>query len=447
MSDSQNIISRIPNNGKPRIIIIGGGFAGIQLVKSLSGTDTQIVMLDRNNYHTFQPLLYQVATSGLEPDSVAGPLRKVFENQKNFYFRMANVEYVDTDQQSVITNIGTLVYDYLVIATGTRTNFFGNENVERLSFPLKQVPQALNLRSHILQNFEKAVLLEDEEEKSRLTNFVVVGGGPTGVEVSGALGELKKHVLPKDYPEFNFDLMKIYLLEGKDKVLSGMSENASKRARQDLENKFHVQVNLNSMVDDFDGYEVKTKDGRTIPTETLIWAAGVKGVIIPGLTRANEEQSRYVVDEYNRVEGYDNVFAIGDVAKMKTGEYSEGHPQVAPVAMQMGTHLGKNISRMLRNEKMKAFSYFDKGTMATIGRNRAVVDMPNKVHFGGTIAWLIWMFIHLLYIIGFRNKLVVFSNWIWNYFTYDRGTRLIIRPFNYRKFISDKSRKIEEATT
>ncbi len=440
----RNLTTQLPDIGKPRIVIIGGGFAGIQMVKHLRMKDFQVVMLDRHNYHTFQPLLYQVATAGLEPDSIAGPLRKVFDNEKNFFFRMARVERIDAEQQKVYTSIGEISYDYLVVAVGTQTNYFGNQKIQQLAFPLKQVPQALNLRSHILQNFEKAVTSDSEEEVDRLTNFVIVGGGPTGVELAGAMGELKKYVLPRDYPELDFKVMKVYLVEGVDRLLPSMSEKAGKRAEKDLTQRFDTIVKLNTLVKDYNGYEVTLGNGEKLISETLIWAAGVQGVIIPGLDKATVEKGRYVVNEINRVNGYDNVFAIGDVAAMYTEEYPRGHPQVAPVAMQQGEQLGKNLSNLLREKETKPFSYLDKGSMATIGRNRAVADFPGNIRFGGWFAWLSWMFVHLLFLVSFRQKIITLGNWVWNYFTYDRGTRLIIRPFNYRRAIDDRNDKLED---
>ena len=444
IDQDRKLASRLPDTDKLRIVVIGGGFGGIEFLKNLSMKDVQVVMLDRHNYHTFQPLLYQVATAGLEPDSIAAPLRKVFDDKKNFFFRMAVVESISPEENMINTNIGRIRYDYLVIATGTRTNYFGNEKIQNLAFPLKQVPQALNLRSQILQNFEKAVTSDDDEEIDRLTNFVVVGGGPTGVELAGALGELKKYVLPRDYPDLDFSMMKVYLIEGLERLLPPMSEKSGKKAQKDLEKRFETIVKLNTMVKDYDGYEVTLSTGEKIVAETLIWAAGVQGIVIKGLDKANTERSRYRVDAYNRVEGYDNVFALGDVAYMELEDFPKGHPQVAPVAMQQGSHLAKNIRAMFEGKAMKPFNYFDKGTMATIGRNRAVADLPNGMKFSGLLAWLSWMFVHLLYLISFRQKLITLGNWMWNYFTYDRGTRLIIRPFDYRKTVQDKKTELDE---
>lgn len=427
MDPFQNLHLDIPQTTKKRIVIIGGGFAGIQLAKGLKGNDFQVVLLDRNNYHTFQPLLYQVATAGLEPDSVAGALRQLFNNYPDFYFRMAKVLNIDPAKKTISTLIGDLAYDMLVIANGSKTNYFGNQEMFNLTFPLKQIPQALNLRSQMLQNFEQTVLTRDPHEKDRLTNFVVVGGGPTGVEVSGALGELKKHVLPKDYPDIDFDIMNLHLIDAGPRLLAGMSEKASAKALDYLAD-FDVKVKLNTMVKSYDGEDVVLSDGTVIPAKTVVWAAGVKGNIIDGIPESSIERGRVLVDDYNAVKGLEGVFALGDIALMKTENNPKGQPMLAPVAIQQGKLLAKNLVRQQKNQAMKPFVFVDKGSMATVGRNRAVVDMPSFT-FGGFMAWLVWMFVHLLSIIGFRNKLVVLSNWIWNYFTYDRGTRLIIRTF------------------
>lgn len=416
----------IPDSNQPRLVILGGGFAGITLAKKLKTAGFQIVLFDRNNYHTFQPLLYQVATAGLEPDSIAGPLRKQLEDVKNFYFRMGEVYSVNAEEKYISTEIGQMSYDYLVIATGSRTNYFGNDAIMAHAFPLKQIPQALDLRSHILQNFEAATITTDAEQLESMMNIVIVGGGPTGVEVAGALGELKKNVLPSDYPDLDFDKMNIVLLEGASRLLGGMSEFASRKALKYLK-KFDVQVQLNTLVTTYDGLVAKLNNESTINTRTLIWAAGVKGNYPDGIERA-VEKARIIVDEYNKVVGYDDIYAMGDIALMKSPEYPNGHPMLAPVAIQQGTNLSENFKRIIKGKPMKPFQYKDKGSMATIGRNKAVVDM-GKLRFGGLFAWMIWMFVHLVSIIGFRNRLIVFSNWVWNYFTYDKGTRLIIRKF------------------
>ncbi len=427
MSQFEHLHLEIPRSEKPRLVIIGGGFAGIQLVKSLKNSDYQIVLLDRHNYHTFQPLLYQVATAGLEPDSIAGALRQLFEKHKDFYFRMARVTGIDTDQKLVRTLVGDLKYDRLVIANGSKTNYFGDQDMYEKTFPMKQIPQALNLRSHMLQNFEQTVLAPDPEEQNRLTNFVIVGGGPTGVEVAGALGELKKHVLPKDYPDIDFDIMNLHLVDAGPRLLAGMSEKAGAKAGEYLK-KFDVDVRLNTRLESYDGRDVVLTDGTSIPAKTVIWAAGVTGNIFDGLPKESIKGGRIAVDEFNIVQGLESVYAIGDIAGMFTEKTPKGHPMIAPVAMQQATNLAKNFKREKNKQSLKPFKYVDKGSMATVGRNKAVVDLP-KFHFGGLFAWMVWMFVHLMSIVGFRNRLVILANWVWNYLTYDRGTRLIIRTF------------------
>lgn len=439
-AEEQEISLQIPSTDKPRVVIIGGGFAGLQLVKNLAKEEVQVVMLDRHNYHTFQPLLYQVATAGLEPGSIAQPLRKFMEDTEDFHFRMAKVDAINPDRKTVSTSVGEMDYDYLIIACGSKTNYFGKDEKFKDALPLKQIPQALNLRSHILQNFEKAVNTKDYYDRQSLLNVVVVGGGPTGVEVCGALGELKNHVLPKDYPELDFKKMQIYLIEGLPNLLSGMSKTASVKAHKYLKD-FNVNVLLNTMVEEYNGKEVTLNNGAVLPSQTLIWAAGVKGNIIPGLPDACVKQSRYVVDEFNQLVGFSDIFAVGDIARMETKEYPQGYPMLAPVAIQQGENLARNFKNILRKKPLMPFKYTNKGYMATVGRNRAVVDMPNGMSYGGFAAWASWMFVHLLYLIGFRNKLVVFNDWLWNYFTYDRGNRLIIRPFDKEEKL--KQRKAE----
>ena len=427
MSIPSHLKLKVPDTEYPRIIIIGGGFGGLKLAKALKKLKAQVVMLDRNNFHTFQPLLYQVATAGLEPDSIAGPLRKSFEGHFNYIFRMVKVTGVDFEKKEVQTRIGNLSYDYLVIASGSVTNYFGQDDLQKKVLPLKRVVHALDLRSHILQTFEQAELTEDKDKLDKMMNFTVVGGGPTGVEVSGALAELRNHILPSDYPDLDFSRMQINLVEGSDRLLNGMSEKSGKEALRALEN-IGVNVRLNAMVKSFDDGVVQLNDGR-LESDSVIWAAGVKGNIIDGLPAESVMKGRILVDEYNRIKGHDHVFAVGDVAMMETKEFPNGHPMMAPVAMQQGEHLAGNLKRLFSDKPLKPFKYLDKGSMATIGRNKAVVDMPGGLHFKGFFAWLIWMFIHILYLIGFRNKLITLNNWIWSYFTYDKGTRLIIRTF------------------
>lgn len=420
---------QLPHPGQPRIVIIGGGYGGITLAQQLSKLPVQVVMMDKNNYHTFQPLLYQVATGGLEPDSIAFPLRKLFDRQRNFFFRMAEVQRIDTAAQLVITDIGEIEYDYLVLATGTVTNFFGMEEVATHALGMKNIPEALDLRSLILQHIEQANREPDPELQRRLLTFVAVGGGPTGVETAGALAELKRHILPKDYPELEPGLMQIYLLEAGPRLLPTMSEASSADALKALQ-ALGAQVLLNARVTGYNGEAVSIAGGESpIPAATMIWSAGVTGAMVGGLPAAALQRGRLLTDAFNRVQGLEDVFAIGDIALMQhETAWPQGHPQVAPAAIQQGAALAANFRRLLAGEELKPFVYFDKGSMATIGRNKAVVDF-RKLHIRGFMAWMAWMFVHLLFLAGFRNKTVVFINWVWSYFTYDKGARLIIRPF------------------
>ena len=428
-------------NQFPKVIIIGGGFGGIQLAKRLKNKEVDILMLDRHNYHTFQPLLYQVATGGLEPDSIAFPLRKVFKHQKNFNFRVADVQQIIPSENKVITDIGEYSYDYLVLATGSETNFFGQKEIEHFAMPMKTVPEALNLRSLILQNFEEALMERDAVRKEALMTFVVVGGGPTGVETAGALAELKNHVLVNDYPELDINNMKIYLIENDERLLSPFSLEASTKAKDFLEN-MGVKVLVKTKVNHYDGDKITYSDDKeTIFTKAVIWSAGVKGALIPGLENAELARGgRLKTTNYNLVNSYENIFAIGDLAYMETEDFPNGHPGVAQVAIQQGQQLATNLVRIINNEKAHAFDYFDKGSMATIGRNKAVVDLKYW-KFQGFFAWLTWMFIHLLFLVGFRNKLVTLMNWIVNYFSYYRGTRVIIRKFNRQSMMEEAQAK------
>lgn len=421
----------VPELNLPRVIIIGGGFGGINLAESLKNAPVQVVMFDKHNYHTFQPLLYQVATGGLEPDSIAFPLRKMFKRRPNFFFRMAEVLKVNPENKTVETSIGEINYDFLVVATGSKTNFFGNEGVARNARGMKNIPEALDLRSQILQNFERAVLTTDIDERVALMNFVVVGAGPTGVETAGALAELKRHILPKDYPELDLRQMQIHLIEAGEKLLPGMSEVSSENARKAL-TKMGVHLWLNTRVEDYNGAEVKTNGPTSLLARTVIWSAGVVGNTIAGLEENLGRGRRMEVDQFNRLRGIPGVYAIGDIASMSTEAFPEGHPGVAQVAIQQGKNLAKNIKNTLFGKSLVPFKYFDKGSMATIGRNRAVAE-TGKFRFKGLLAWLMWMVVHLLYLAGFRNKLVVFINWFWSYLTYDKGNRLIIRPFKRGK--------------
>lgn len=419
----------IPQSSFKRVIIIGGGFAGIALAKKLSRQEFQVVLLDKNNYHTFQPLLYQVSTGGLEPDSIAYPIRKVLQGYPNFYFRLTEVTKVDTKKNLVHTTIGELKFDYLVVATGTKTNFFGNKSIEKNSMAMKTIPQSLNLRSLILENFEQALLTDDLHEREALMNFVIVGGGPTGVELAGALAEIKKGILPKDYPDLDTRRAQINLVQGADRLLPAMSEVASKKAEDFLE-KLGVNVWKSIRVTGYDGKIATTNQDTVFETATLIWAAGVQAVNLEGLNGEAllSRSKRLLVNEFNQVNGFDHIFAIGDVAQMVSEEYPNGHPMMAQPAIQQGRKLGDNLIKLQQGKPIQPFSYRDKGSMATIGRNKAVADLPN-FKFQGVFAWFVWMFVHLYFLIGFRNRLVVFINWVYNYVKFDREARLIIRPF------------------
>ncbi|WP_223034135.1 NAD(P)/FAD-dependent oxidoreductase [Hanstruepera marina] len=420
----------IPKSNFPRLVIVGGGFAGINLAKSLKNKPLQVVLIDKHNYHTFQPLLYQVSSSGLEPDSIAYPLRKIIKKSNNTFFRLAEVEEIQPDNNRIKTTIGEITYDYLVLATGTKTNFFGNADVEKYSMPMKTVPQALNIRSLILQNLEKATIAKTEAERKAFLNFVIVGAGPTGVELAGAIAELKNHIVPRDYRDLNANDMQIHLLEGANRVLPPMSEEASAKAEQFLKD-LGVHVHCNTLVKEYNGKKVETNTNLELESETLIWAAGVTGSPVKGLSANSlmERSNRYKVNRYNQVENYPNIFALGDIAYMETEAFPKGHPQVAQPAIQQGQLLGKNILRFIADKPMQKFKYNDKGSMATIGRNKAVVDL-GKIKFGGFFAWFVWMFIHLMALVGFRNRVVVFFNWVYNYINFDKAARLIIRPFH-----------------
>ncbi len=418
---------QIPPSHLPRAVVIGGGFGGIEFCKRLDTSKFQLVLFDRNNFHTFQPLLYQVATAGLEPSSIAGPLRKLFEGKQNFYFRMGEVMKIHPEKNCVETSLGNISYDYLVIATGTKTSFFGHDENYKEVFPLKELPHSLSLRNSILRDLEEALLAQEPIERQRLMDVAIVGAGPTGVEVAGAISELRKHVLPRDYPELDFSQMNIYLIEGTGRVLSAMSGKSSEDALVVL-NQMGIKVILNKRVVKHDGADATLDDGTVIPCKTLVWAAGVTGSMIDGLSaKATGRGNRIIVNEFNQAQGSANIFAIGDIALMQTAETPHGHPQLAPVAMQQGVLLAKNLERLVAKGKMQPFKYLDKGTMATIGRNKAVVDLPGNIHLKGFIAWLAWMALHLIQLIGFRSRLVVLINWIWNYITYDRSIRLILK--------------------
>jgi NADH:ubiquinone reductase (H+-translocating) len=433
--------TRIADLGKPRVIIIGGGFGGLEVIKGLRNHKVQVVLFDKHNHHTFQPLLYQVATSGLETNSIVAPFRKLFGKQDDFYFRLGEVKKINAAENSIETSIGVVKYDYLIIATGAVTNFYGMTEVEKFSSSMKNIVDATKLRNKIIRQLEYALLTEDPEVMNSLMDFVIVGGGPTGVELSGALTELKKNVFPKDYRELDMRQMDIHLVEASPRLLNGMSEQAGKKA-YDFLTEMGVKVHLNAAVKSYDGYEIVLSTGEKLISKSLIWAAGVKGNPIEGINpdiiaRGN----RILVDQYNRLKGYENIFAIGDVALMEGDEkFPKGHPMMAPPSQQQGRLLAKNINNLVTNKPLKPFSYFDKGSMATIGRNKAVVDIKG-IRFQGVFAWYVWMFVHLMSIVGFRNKVFTFFSWMWNYFSYDRSNRLIIGR-NEEKINQDELSKL-----
>jgi len=420
-----------------KLIILGGGFGGLRLARKLNNKPGfDITLIDRFNYHQFQPLFYQVATAGLDASNISFPLRKVFHKSKNVKIRLAEVQQIQTEERKVVTDIGVFDYDALVIATGADTNFFGNANLMTHAFPMKSTVEALQLRNRLLHNFEDAITANDPIRLERLMSIVVVGGGPTGVELSGAIADMKRYQLPKDYPELDFNQMKIYLLEGTGKTLANMSEKSSEQSAKYLK-KLGVTVMPNSMLKEFDGQKATLQNGDSIHTELVIWAAGIKGNVPEGINKDLVARgNRIKVDRQCRVQGYPYVFALGDVAYMEEPGWPNGHPQVAPVAMQQADMLANNLRRIeMKSDEanLLQFKYKDSGSMATVGRNLAVVDIPKpKLHFGGFFAWMIWMGLHLMLILGVKNRFFVFSNWLYNYFTYDQNLRLIFKAF-YRE--------------
>lgn len=419
-------IHYIPETDRERVVIVGGGFAGLELARKLDRRYFQVVLIDRHNFHMFQPLFYQVATAGLEPSAISFPFRKVFQKKPNTHFRMAEVLSVEATQNTLNTSIGSIRYDHLVLCMGATTNYFGNANIERHALPMKSVGEALYLRNTILNNYEAALNTTDEQQQRALMNIVVVGGGPTGVELAGALAEMKKYILPKDYPELDLERMQVFLLEGSDRVLPTMSAKASTKALKYLL-KLDVQVQLHSLVTDFDGAEVQLREGPSIAANSLIWAAGVvcpklEGIPEESLVRGN----RIKVDAYNAMDS-GNIFVLGDQAYMEEDGFEKGHPQVAQTAIQQARTLAYNLKREKRGKPMRPFHYKDKGSLATVGRNLAVADLPS-MRFGGFFAWLVWMFVHLMSIVGVKNRLLIFVNWAWNYVSYDQSLRLLIKP-------------------
>jgi NADH dehydrogenase len=411
---------------KKRIIIVGAGFAGLRLAQDLEDTEYEILLIDKFNYHQFQPLMYQVATARLEPANISFPLRKVFQYSNNVRIRIAEVSKINSETKELVTNIDTFSYDYLVVAFGCTTNYFGNKEIEKYAYPMKSVPEAISLRNEILQTFEDALTVEPEKLQS-LMNFIIVGGGPTGVELAGALAEMKKNVLPRDYPEKDFSSLTIYLIEGAPNVLNPMSENSQKMSKKYLED-LGVVVKTDTMVSNYNGKVVTFHNGETINSTNVIWAAGVIGNSIDGLSKdIYTRGNRIKVNRLNQIENSETIFALGDICYMETPKYKQGHPQVASVAIEQAQILAKNFKNMLKQKSLTEFEYHDKGSMATIGKRKAVVDLP-QFSFDGRLAWFTWMFVHLMLILSVKNKLIIFINWMFSYFNNDSTLRILIKP-------------------
>ncbi len=419
--------ANIPQSSLPRVLIVGGGFAGLKLAQSLDSKLFQIVLLDKNNYHQFPPLIYQVASSGLEPSSIAFPFRAALSKKKNFFFRLGLIEQVNEAEKVAYTSIGAIDYDYLVLSCGATTNFFGNENIRKNAIPMKSLYESMNLRNRLLQTLEQALFVDTDEEREALLNLVIVGAGPTGVEIAGAIAEMKKYIIPKDYPDLPSEMINIKLLDAAPRVLSAMSEKSSAKALKDLQS-MGVEVMLNQMAKDYDGEVLTLADGTQIKTKTLIW---VSGIIANQLDGIDEEKlgrgRRLIVNRQNLLKGSDSIFVLGDQAIiLGDPKYPNGHPQMAQVALQQAKQLAKNLKAVSRGKAMEDFEYKDLGSMATIGRNKAVAEI-GKLKWGGFSAWLLWLVVHLRSILSVRNKLLVLFNWVWNYLAYNRSLRLILK--------------------
>lgn len=412
---------------REKIVIIGGGFAGLQLARHLNNNPKyKVMVIDRMNHHMFQPLFYQVATGRIEPSNISFPFRKIFQKSKNIQFRMTEIEKIIPSENKIIGKDGVFTYDKLVIATGCRTNFFGNQKMQELTLGMKNTQEAITIRNHILMTFEK-MIIERKASDDGNWNLVIVGSGPTGVELAGAFSEMKTYIMPRDYPRMNFSDLNIILISSGDKPLEAMSQES-----QDAAEKYLIQLGVkflkNERVTDYDGDKIYMQSGNSIPTNNVIWAAGVTGNIIDDFNKENLVRNRYIVNRYNQVKGYDNIFAIGDIAYMETPKYPQGHPQVANVAINQGKNLAKNFKKNSEKD-WQEYEYIDRGSMATIGKHRAVVDLP-KFKFQGFLAWYFWMFLHLMLILSVRNKIAIFFNWMWSYFNKDSSLRLIIAPSN-----------------
>ena len=429
----------IQRNQKKRVVIVGGGLGGLRLAEDLYGSGMQVVLIDKNNFHQFPPLIYQIASAGIDPSSISFPFRQIFRKRKDFYFRMAEARMVDTEKKILQTSIGKIDYDYLVLAAGATTNFFGNKNIEEWAIPMKTVPEAMGLRNALLSNFERALTCATEEERQELLNVVIVGGGATGVEIAGALSEMKRYVIPYDYPDMDSSLMHIYLIEAGDRLLAGLSQESSQKAYEFLKS-MGVDIQFGKMVTDYRDHKVVMKDGTEIPTRTFLWVSGIRANAMPGIDESHLGRGfRFKVDEYNRIPGVEDVFAIGDQClQTSDAAYPNGHPQVAQVAIQQAKNLAKNlklINQSADSSELTAFHYKNLGSMATIGRNKAVVEI-GKFRSQGFFAWVLWLVVHLRSILGVKNKMMVLLNWLWKYVSYNDSIRMIT--------YATKPREVEE---
>lgn len=431
----------IEQSNKKRVVIVGGGFGGLKLANRLRNSGFQVVLIDKNNYHQFPPLIYQIASAGIESSAIAFPFRKMFKRRKDFYYRMAEARAVFPEQKILQTSIGKVKYDYLVFAAGTTTNFFGNKHIEEEAIPMKTLAEAMGLRNALLGNLERSVTCATEQERQELLNIVIVGGGATGIEIAGAIAEMKRYVLPKDYPELRGDGLHIYLVEASDRLLSGMSHESSQKARKFLE-KMGVNVMLNKKVTDYNDHKVMLEDGTSIPTRSFIWVSGVRANAIENIPAASIGRGgRIKVDEFNRVTGLDDVFCIGDQCIMSGDPaYPNGHPQLAQVAIQQGQLLADNLKHLLRGERMQPFAYRNLGSMATVGRNKAVAEL-SSFKTQGWFAWVLWLVVHLRSILGVRNKIAVLFNWVWDYISYGHSIRLIVYARKAKEVIDREERE------
>lgn len=429
----------IQRNQKKRVVIVGGGLGGLRLAEDLYGSGMQVVLIDKNNFHQFPPLIYQIASAGIDPSSISFPFRQIFRKRKDFYFRMAEARMVDSEKKILQTSIGKIDYDYLVLAAGATTNFFGNKNIEEWAIPMKTVPEAMGLRNALLSNFERALTCATEEERQELLNVVIVGGGATGVEIAGALAEMRRYVIPYDYPDMDSSLMHIYLIEAGDRLLAGLSQESSQKAYEFLKS-MGVDIQFGKMVTDYRDHKVVMKDGTEIPTRTFLWVSGIRANAMPGIDESHMGRGfRFKVDEFNRIQGVEDVFVIGDQClQTSDAAYPNGHPQVAQVAIQQAKNLAKNlklINQGADSSKLTAFRYKNLGSMATIGRNKAVVEI-GKFRSQGFFAWVLWLVVHLRSILGVKNKMMVLLNWLWKYVSYNDSIRMIT--------YATKPREVEE---